>query len=68
MTLGFEELEVRLERMVHVVDRLMRITDLGEGMGAFLQALDHYHDNPMLQFPESLQSYVRRKTKAKARR
>jgi hypothetical protein len=44
------------------------ITDLGEGMGEFLHALDRYHDNPMRQFPESLQSYIRRKTKAKARR
>jgi hypothetical protein len=44
------------------------ITDLGEGMGEFLQALEAYHDNPMRQFPDSLRSYVSRKTKAKARR
>jgi hypothetical protein len=44
------------------------ITRLDEGMGAFLEALDHYHANAMREYPESLQSYVSRKTKAKARR
>jgi hypothetical protein len=44
------------------------ITDVGEGMGEFLQALTAYHDNPMRQFPDSLRAYVTRKTRAKARR
>jgi hypothetical protein len=44
------------------------ITDLSEGMGEFLQALEAYHDNPMREFPDSLRGYVSRKTKAKARR
>ena len=44
------------------------ITDLSEGMGEFLHALEAYHDNPMRQYPDSLRSYVSRKAKAKARR
>lgn len=44
------------------------ITDLGEGMGAFLHALDAYFNDPARDFPEDLAGYVRRKTKAKARR
>jgi hypothetical protein len=44
------------------------ITDPGEGMGEFLHALAAYHDDPMRQFPDSLRSYLSRKTKAKARR
>ncbi len=44
------------------------IIDLGEGMGQYLHALEAYHDNPMRQFPERLQTYIGRKTRAKARR
>ena len=44
------------------------ITDYGHGLGEFLQALEAYYDNPMRQFPEGLQDYIRRKTKGKARR
>ena len=44
------------------------ITDLGEGMGEFLQALENYFSDPNREFPEDLAAYIGRKTKAKARR
>lgn len=44
------------------------ITELDEGLGEFLQALEAYYDNPAKQFPETLEAYVRRKAKVKARR
>jgi hypothetical protein len=44
------------------------ITALDEGLGEFLHALEAYYDNPARQFPEGLEAYIRRKTKAKARR
>ena len=44
------------------------ITDLGAGMGAFLQALDDHFNDPNRGFPEDLEAYIRRKMKAKARR
>lgn len=44
------------------------ISDFGQGLGEFLHALEAYYDNPMRAFPEGLQEYIRRKTKAKARR
>ncbi|MCJ0825947.1 replication initiation factor domain-containing protein [Luteimonas sp. 50] len=44
------------------------ITALDEGLGEFLHAMEAYYDNPARQFPEGLEAYIRRKTKAKARR
>lgn len=44
------------------------ITELDEGLGEFLHALEAYYDDPAKQFPETLEAYVRRKAKAKARR
>lgn len=44
------------------------ITDYGEGLGEFLHAMEAYYDAPERQFPESVQAYVKRKTRAKARR
>jgi len=44
------------------------ISDYGNGLGEFLQALEAYYDNPMRQFPEGLEDYIRRKTRNKARR
>lgn len=44
------------------------IADYGHGLGEFLHALEGYYDNPARQFPEGLQDYISRKTKAKARR
>jgi hypothetical protein len=44
------------------------ITDLDHGLGEFLHALERYYDDPQRQFPESLQEYVNRKARAKARR
>lgn len=44
------------------------ISDYGHGLGEFLQALEAYYDNPARQFPEGLEDYIYRKTKAKARR
>jgi len=44
------------------------ITDYGEGLGEFLQAMEAYYDAPERQFPESVQAYMQRKARAKARR
>ena len=44
------------------------ITDFAEGYGEFQHALEAYWSDPQRQFPEGLQDYIRRKTKAKARR
>lgn len=44
------------------------ITDYGHGLGEFLHALEAYFDEPSRQFPESLQRYVDRKSRLKARR
>ncbi|MEO6983492.1 MAG: hypothetical protein ABI072_10320 [Edaphobacter sp.] len=44
------------------------ITDYGHGLGEFLQALEAYYDEPGRQFPESLQRYIHRKSRLKARR
>ena len=44
------------------------ITDLDEGLGEFLHAMHAYFEDPQREFPEGLQDYIRRKTKAKARR
>lgn len=44
------------------------ITEYGHGLGEFLHALEAYYDDPQRQFPEGLQDYILRKTKAKARR
>lgn len=44
------------------------ITDYGEGLGEFLQAMEAYYDAPERQFPESVQAYMKRKARAKARR
>lgn len=44
------------------------ITDYGHGLGEFLHALEAYYDDPQREFPEGLQDYIRRKTRAKARR
>lgn len=44
------------------------ITDYDEGLGEFLHAMEAYYASPGRQFPESIQSYMRRKAKAKARR
>ena len=43
------------------------ITQLDEGLGEFLHALEAYYDDPAKLFPESLAAYVKRKSKAKAR-
>ena len=44
------------------------ITDYGEGLGEFLQAMEAYYDAPEREFPESVQAYMKRKARAKARR
>ena len=44
------------------------ISDYGHGLGEFLHALEAYYDDPARQFPEGLRDYIRRKTRAKARR
>ena len=44
------------------------IGDYGHGLGEFLHALEAYYDDPARQFPEGLQDYIHRKTRAKARR
>lgn len=44
------------------------ISDYGHGLGEFLHALEAYYDDPARQFPEGLQDYIHRKTRAKARR
>ena len=44
------------------------ITDYSEGLGEFLHAMEAYYDAPERQFPESVQAYMKRKAKAKARR
>lgn len=44
------------------------IQDYGHGLGEFLHALEAYYDDPARDFPEGLQDYIQRKTKAKARR
>ena len=44
------------------------ITEVDHGLGEYLHALEAYHSNPMRQYPEQLQTYIRRKTKGKARR
>jgi hypothetical protein len=44
------------------------IGDFGHGLGEFLNALEAYYENPARQFPEGLEDYIRRKTRAKARR
>lgn len=44
------------------------ITELDEGLGEFLHALEAYYDDPAKQFPETLEAYVKRKANAKARR
>ncbi len=44
------------------------ITDFDHGFGEFLHAMEAYWSDPQRQFPEGLQDYIRRKTKAKARR
>src|SRR5690606_24552027 len=44
------------------------ITELDEGLGEYLHALEAYFDDPAKQFAESLEAYIKRKTKAKARR
>lgn len=44
------------------------ITDYGHGLGEFLHALEAYYDEPSRPFPVSLQRYVDRKSRLKARR
>jgi hypothetical protein len=44
------------------------IADYGHGLGEFLHALEAYYDAPSRQFPESLQGYIGRKARLKARR
>lgn len=44
------------------------ISDYGHGLGEFLHALEAYYDDPARQLPEGLRDYIRRKTRAKARR
>lgn len=44
------------------------ITELDEGLGEFLHAMEAYFDSPQHVFPESVRAYVRRKARAKARR
>ena len=44
------------------------ITEVDEGLGEFLHAMEAYFDSAQHAYPESMQAYVRRKTRAKARR
>lgn len=44
------------------------IDDYGHGLGEFLHALEAYFEEPRRQFPESLQRYMARKARLKARR
>ena len=44
------------------------ITELDEGLGEFLHAMEAYFDSPQHAYPESVRAYVLRKTRAKARR
>jgi len=44
------------------------ISDVGEGLGEFLHALEAYYDDPGREIPEGLQAYAYRKTRLKARR
>ncbi|MBB1061048.1 hypothetical protein H4F98_10720 [Lysobacter spongiae] len=44
------------------------IEDYSHGLGEFLQAFETYFEGPDKEFPEGLQAYIRRKTKAQARR
>jgi hypothetical protein len=44
------------------------ITDFSEGLGEFLHAMEAYYQSPERSFPESVQGYMKRKARAKARR
>lgn len=44
------------------------ISDYGHGLGEFLHAFEHYFEDPAREFPEGLRDFIRRKTRAKARR
>jgi hypothetical protein len=44
------------------------ITDYGEALGEFLHAMERYYESPARSYPESVQSYMGRKARTKARR